>query len=293
MMFAAEESDDVADAIETLGDNTLADVLVAAGIFAASIVVALIVRRIVARLVNRTDRGDELIGDLIGRFVAYLISAFGFVYSLESLGVAIGPVLGALGVIGIAAAFALQAVLENFVSGVLLQLRRPFTKGDEVETNSFVGKVLSIDSRTMTIRTLDGATVQLPNSLVLNAPLVNLTSSGRLRNTLTIGIAYGSDIASAATVALNACRCVDGVLERPEPQVIAVGFGDSSIDLECRYWHDGSIAERFRTQNDTIVAISNAFDRASIEIPFPQRVLHVAADGQDSELPGLHEQAPK
>lgn len=275
--MAVEETDDgvVVDAIESIGDNTITDVFVAAAIFIASIFVALMVRRVVTRIVNRTDRGDELIGDLVGRFVAYLMIAFGFVYSLESLGVAIGPILGAMGVVGIAAAFALQAVLENFVSGVLLQIRRPFTKGDEVETNSFVGKVLSIDSRTMSIRTHDGATVQLPNSLVLNDPLVNLTSSGRLRNTVTVGIAYGTDIAAAASVALEACRGVDGVLERPAPQVIAVGFGGSSIDLECRYWHKGSIAERFRTQNETIIAIAEAFDRADIEIPFPQRVLHI------------------
>lgn len=273
---------DVSEAIETLGSNTTEDFIWAAAIVVGSIVLANVARQLVSRIVNGSQRGDDFVGDLIGRLVGYLIVAFGVVYGLERLGIAIAPVLGALGVIGIAAAFALQAVLENFVAGVLLQIRRPFSKGDEIETNDYSGVVLSIDSRTMTLRTYDGEVVRLPNSTVMNDPIVNLSTTGRLRHMVEVGVAYGTDLAHAQQVALDAITDVPGVLESPAPEVVASGFGESSLDLECRYWHRDGIAGRIRTRDATVNAINRAFVDEGIEIPFPQRVLHMAPSHEDT-----------
>ena len=274
---------DVFDAIESIGSNTAENFVWAAVIITGSVVLASIVRQTVARLIN----GDELVGDLVGRLASYTIVSFGFVYALDRLGVSIGPVLGALGVIGIAAAFALQAVLENFVAGLLLQIRRPFAKGDEIETNEYAGTVVSIDSRTMTIHTYDGEIVRLPNATVISDPIVNISTTGRLRSTVSVGVAYGTDLARARAVALEAVRQVDGVLGSPNASVVATGFGDSSLDLECRYWHDGSVAERIRTRDGVVVAVNEAFSRAGIEIPFPQRVVRVAGERDRTDVDAL------
>jgi len=146
---------------------------------------------------------------------------------------------------------------------------------------------LAIDSRTMTIHTYDGEIVRLPNATVISDPIVNISTTGRLRSTVSVGVAYGTDLARARAVALEAVRQVDGVLGSPNASVVATGFGDSSLDLECRYWHDGSVAERIRTRDGVVVAVNEAFSRAGIEIPFPQRVVRVAGERDRTDVDAL------
>lgn len=267
----AEVIDEVGSA---LSNNTLQEWLTAGAILVVAFIIAKIVAKTVGRLMQRTTTSSFL-GDLLGRLIAYVIIAFGAVYALEEVGVAIAPLLGALGVIGIAIAFALQSVLENFVAGVLLQIRQPFDRGDEIESMDYEGEVISIDARTMTIRTPDGKTVRLPNAEVIKQPIVNLTLLGLRRTTVDVGVAYGTDIARAARVAEHAVRVVDGVLSEPAVQVWAHSFGASSIDLAVRYWHAPTIAETWRVRHLVTVAIATAFDDNDITIPFPQRTLHI------------------
>ena len=126
------------------GDSALVEALQSNGLDGWSwlragliFVSALVLSRVLKYVVRRTlaRRVDEALAELIARLLAYVIVIVGLVYALESLGVAVGPVLGALGIAGIALAFALQDILENFVAGILLQLKRPFTYGDQVAIN--------------------------------------------------------------------------------------------------------------------------------------------------------------
>ncbi|MEZ5225275.1 MAG: mechanosensitive ion channel [Acidimicrobiales bacterium] len=110
-------------------------------IIIVTFVVARVVRSLLARALKR-GQADDFISELIGRVASYLLLVFGLIYALEALGIAIGPALGALGIVGIALAFALQDLLENFVAGVLLQLRRPFRPGDEVQSVDHEGAIV-------------------------------------------------------------------------------------------------------------------------------------------------------
>lgn len=271
----ATEEDVITDVGEALSGNGLEEWLRAGAIIVIAVVVSRVVRVVLGRLLN-AGRTDSLLGDLVGRLVGYVIVAFGLVYSLDELGVAVGPILGALGVIGLALAFALQSVLENFVAGVLLQVRRPFERGDEIESLDHVGRVITIDSRTMMIRTLDNEIVRLPNAEVIKAPIVNLTREGRRRTRVDVGVAYGTRINRASTVARNAVQGVDGVLDTPAVTVQAFAFGASSIDLAVRFWHEPSIAEEWRVRSHVITVIAEAFEENDITIPFPQRTIRVA-----------------
>jgi small-conductance mechanosensitive channel len=265
---------EVLDAVNVLGDNDVTDLILAAAILLGSIVMSRVAKAIVSRILDNGPT-DSLLGDLIGRVVGHLVLAFGLVYAADSLGIAIGPLLGALGVIGIALAFALQSLLENFVAGVLLQIRSPFGRGDEIQSLDHEGEILSIDARTLTLRTPDGETIRLPNAEVIKQPIVNLTSYGRRRTTIEVGVAYGTDIERAARVAQAALASVDHVLATPRPVAQAIRFGPSSIDLALRFWHEPTIADEWVVSHEVMVAVARALDEADITIPFPQRTLHL------------------
>lgn len=276
--LAQTESPDLSTLTEAIDTSDLGpwDYGRSAIIFVASIVLGRTARFVIKRVLSRT-RTDDFLGDLIGRIVSYLVIAFGFVYSLEALDIAVAPVLGALGIVGIALAFALQDILENFVAGIILQLRRPFTAGDEIESEDHEGRVIEIDARTVTIRTPDGETVRLPSAAVIKNPIINHTQNGRRRTTLMVGVAYGTDLDHAAQVALDAATAVDGVLDTPLTEVYVEGFGDSSVDLAVRFWHPPSIAAAWRVRDDVARSVARGFEANGIEIPFPQRVVHTAA----------------
>ena len=241
-------------------------------ILICAVVLGRLARFAVSRIVART-RADDFLGDLIGRILSYIIVAFGFVYALESLGIAVAPILGALGIVGIALAFALQNILENFVAGIILQLRRPFTAGNEITSEGYEGTVVAIDARSVTVRTPDGEIVQLPSASVLKNAIVNHTQNGRRRTSLAVGVAYGTDLDHAARITQAAVESVTGVMATPAPEVYVEAFGESSVDLAVRYWHPPSIAASWRTRDAVARSIAQAYASNGIEIPFPYRTL--------------------
>ena len=288
-LIAQTDLDELSDALTNSGLGVW-DYATAAIILVGAIIIGRVLRTVIRRVVDRS-RADNFLGDLAGRIANYLIVVFGLVYALETLGIAIGPILGALGIVGIALAFAFQDILENFVAGIILQIQRPFTSGDEIITADHEGTIIAVDARTITVRTPDGETVVIPSAEVLKNPIVNHTQHGRRRTTLDVGVAYDSDLDHATGVALAAVEAVEGVHANPKPEVLVHTFGASSIDMAIRYWHEPSIADHWRIRNDVAKAVAIAFDQNGINIPFPQRVVHLPAarlDGPDGR--DVHEE---
>lgn len=250
------------------------DFVRAAIILGASIVVARVARFVVARVLLR-HRTDRFLVDLVGRSVGYLSVLFGSIYALDSLGVAIGPLLGALGIVGFALAFALQDVAENFVAGVIIQATRPFGATDEISTGDHEGAVVAVDARTITMETPDGETVHVPSADVIRTPIINHTELGQRRSTIEVGVAYGTDLDRARLVAVDATRALTSVHAEPQPEALLFQFGASSIDIAVRFWHGATIAEKWEARNDVILAIDKAFKADGITIPFPQRTVHL------------------
>ena len=263
--LAAQEQDLLADGI------TGVEALRAAAVFVAAVVLAVVVRRALVRYVDR--EGSRHVGRLLGRFLSLLVVALGAVYALDIVGVRIGPLLGALGVGGIALAFAAQDILQNLVAGVLLQVRRPFRTGDQIGSGDFEGVVDDINLRTVELTTYDGLTVYLPNAEVLKNPIVNYTRTPHSRTELTVGVAYDTDLERARQVLVQACRSADGVQEAPAPEAWVHRFGESSIDIAVRFWHPADIASRWRVRSAVAVSVKRELDAAGMTIPFPQRTL--------------------
>ena len=244
----------------------------AGAVLIGSAMLAVVVSRVLRRVVSR-GLGAGFAAIITGRLMAYAVFLVGLSYALTSLGVRVGPLLGALGLGGLVLALALQGVVGNFVSSLILQARRPFTVGDTVELEGRIGVVEDIDSRTTQIRGLDGTHIRVPNANVVDATIVNLTREPVRRSSLAVGVAYDTDLQLATEVIYQALERVPRVLSDPEPWVNLDGFGDSSIGFTVLYWHASDVPSELSARHDLVVAIHQAFAAESITIAFPQVVV--------------------
>ena len=255
----------------------------AALIFVVAISIAQLARRLLARRLRQED-DEHRAAETLGRVVGFVIVVGGFVYALSALDVRLGPLLGALGIGGIALAFALQDILENFIAGLIIQARRPFRRGDEIRTHNYVGRVEDVNLRNVIIRTYDGERVLLPNAMVLKAPVENHTALGQRRSKLFVGVDYRCDLRRAKSVLERAAARVDGVSDRPEPVAYFEEFGDWAIQLSVRFWHDARSDAEIRVRDAVATSVKEALDRAGIEIPFPQRIIRLGGEAEGSEI---------
>lgn len=246
-------------------------------IVVASIAVAAAASRITRGVLDRTI-GDGFASIITARVIAYVLFLTGLVYALTSLGVRVGPLIGALGLSGLILALALQSVAENFVGALILQARRPYTVGDTVDLDGHVGVVVDIDSRTTVLRGLDGSQIRVPNGEVLGTAIVNLTREDLRRSELTVGVAYDSNLDEVTEVLTAAVGRVERIAKVPAPWVMLRQFGASSIDLTIYYWHQSDVPSELAATHDLMLAVHHALADARVTIPFPQVVVWPGAD---------------
>ncbi len=262
---------DPLEGLDELSALTLSDWLWAGGLIVGAGLAAWAVRRLVVKATARA--AEPLVARLLGRLAAAIVFALGFVYALQQVGVSIAPLLGLAGLLGLAFAFAFQDILSNFLAGVFMSLRRPFSQGDEIIAAGYEGRVEDIQLRALTLTTFDGERVYIPNAEVWQNAIINHTERGIRRTTLEVGVAYDTDLRRAKQVILEALAQVDGVEPEPAPQCLWHEFGASSINAAVRYWHEPSVASMWRVRDAVAIAVKEALDAADIEIPFPQRVV--------------------
>lgn len=241
-------------------------------VFLLTVVLSLVLHRVVTRGIDGED-GQPHTGRQLGRLASVVLFVLGSVYALQLAGVRVGPLLGAMGVGGIAVAFAAQDLLQNFLAGLMIQARRPFTIGDQIRSGDYEGTVLDIDLRATRLRTYDGLDVVLPNASVLSNPIVNHTRTPLRRSTLAVGVAYDTDLERAQQVILAALADRDDGQSVPAPSAWVEEFADSSITFAAMFWHPSDMASTWRARSDAAMAVKRGLDRAAITIPFPQRVV--------------------
>ncbi len=261
----------VAETLDQIGALTLGDWLWALGLVVIAIIGAIVVRRLATRLFENALGYDA--ARLLGRLGAVVVFGIGVIYALGQVGVSVAPLLGILGLAGLALAFAFQEVLENYVAGVFMALRRPFGHGDEIQTGDHEGVVEEIALRAVTMRTFDGRRLYVPNAEVWRNPILNNTELGSRRTTLTVGVSYDADLEKAGQLLVETLSQTEGVYADPAPQAYAYEFADSSINFALRFWHDPAIADLWRVRDAATKSVKRALDDAGIEIPFPQRVV--------------------
>lgn len=252
-------------------------------ILAVTVALSQLVRRVGPRF-GRFDP-ERMAVRVVQRVVMYTLVLVGCVYALGAVRVQVGPLLGALGIGGIALAFALQDTLQNLVAGIILQARRPFRRGDQVQIDRYEGIVQDVDLRNVSLLTYDGLHVFLPNRTVLENPIVNYTRTPTRRSQLTVGVSYGTDLERARTVLLDAVAEAPEVENVPAPSAWVHDFGESSVNLVLMFWHTIDRASVWQARSSVATRVKAALDGAGIEMPFPQRVVTVPADQRADLLP--------
>jgi small-conductance mechanosensitive channel len=194
---------------------------------------------------------------------------------VAAAGFELGNVTLLAGALGVGIGFGLQNVVNNFISGLILLFERPVQVGDTIQVGEVLGEVRRIGIRSSTVRTWQGAEVIVPNGTLISEQVVNWTLSDRERRIdVQVGVAYGTDPERVLALLLEVAAKHGEVLAHPAPAALFLGFGDSSLNFELRAWTQNS-ADWMRIRSDLNVAIHAALAAAAIEIPFPQRDLHL------------------
>lgn len=226
------------------------------------------------------------IPELISTTLHYLLLLLVFLFAVNAGGVALNKFTVITGALGVGVGFGLQNIINNFVSGLILQFERPIRVGDVVEIQAgLTGTVTRIGIRASTVQTFQGAEVIIPNATFISSNVTNWTlSEARRRVDLPVGVAYGTDPKVVKDLLERPAVQHPDVLTSPDPAVFFKEFGESALNFELQFWvmQESNVT---RVKSEVALEVMRLLAEADIEIPFPQRDLHLR--GVDATAAGL------
>ncbi|MDR3556272.1 MAG: mechanosensitive ion channel [Syntrophobacteraceae bacterium] len=243
------------------------------------IIVGFYITRVLALLVEsmalRAAHLDAGITQVIQKTSKYLFWGFFFIAVLSLLGFNLMSLAVVAGGLSVGIGFGLQQIVNNFFSGLILLLGRSVQPGDTIQINEMLGDVKQITIRNTVVQTRDNATLFVPNSELITNKLINWSHRDRrVRLTVAVGVAYGSDTKKVRALLLQAARSVQGVLHAPAPEVLFSNFGASTLDFQLRFWI-GNMDQDLLLLSHVRYEIDRLFRENDIEIAFPQSALHI------------------
>src|SRR5438046_3073662 len=219
---------------------------------------------------------DRALQYAIAQIIANVVLVVGVLIVLENTGIHLGALAVFAGAVGVGVGCGLQSIASNFISGLVILAERPITLGDRVEVAGIAGQVEHIRARSTVIRTNDNIMMIVPNTKFIDSPVTNWTyGDRRVRFRIAVGVAYGSDVNKVRDALLAVAQENRHTLKEPAPSVFLKQFGDSSIDFQLMVWSSEMSARPSRYRSDLNFAIAEKFREAGIEMPFPQRDLHI------------------
>lgn len=217
----------------------------------------------------------------------YSILLVGLIAAFESLGADWSQLQWVVAALSVGVGFGLQEIVANFISGLIILFERPVRVGDTVTIGEVSGTVSRIQIRATSITDWDNREILVPNKTLITDQVTNWTLTDAVtRVVLKVGIAYGSDTLLAQKIIADVVKSTPQVIDKPAPSVLFLGFGDSSLDYEVRAFV-GDPNLRLQTLHDLHVGIERALRENNIEIPFPQRDVHLQLPGDASALKGM------
>ena len=216
----------------------------------------------------------------IAKIARYCVLLLGVTVALSSIGIRLDALLAASTVVLVGLGFGLQNIAQNFVSGLILLIERPVSRGDFVRIGDTLGAVVDIGMRATRVVTRDEVTIIVPNSELIAARVINHSvPTPNLRIAVKVGVAYGTDPQRVRTLLMKVASDDAELLRDPAPEVRFDSFGDSSLDFSLLVWisnprEDLRVASRLR------FAIEASFRNAKVEIPFPQCDVHIRSQPQ-------------
>ena len=251
----------------------------AVAVFVVGLLVARAIAAAVVRMASR--RSSQQTSMVVRRLVFYSLLGLVVMACLHIMGLDLGVLLGAAGILTVAIGFASQTSASNLISGIFLIIERPFEIGDIVKIGDLTGEVLSIDGLSVKLRTFDNLYVRVPNEEIIKTRLTNLTHFPIRRFDMKLGVAYGEDLERVKEILMDVALANELCLIDPEPLFIVLGFGSSSLDFQFSVWAQKE--KWLDMRNSMHVQVKRALDDAGIEIPFPH--VSVYAGSRTDPLP--------
>jgi len=218
----------------------------------------------------------------IARLVHYAVMVAGGIILLRVLGLELSKLALVGGALSVGIGFGLQAIVNNFASGLILLFERPLKIGDMVQVGAEMGEVKKLGLRATVVRTFDNADIVIPNSDLITGRVTNWTLGDRhIRVKIPVGVAYGTDITKVFEILLRCAEDNPMVLNHPRPRALFLAFGASSLDFELRVWI-GEFSDRRQVLSELNQEIESEFADAGIEIPFPQTDLHLRSIDEEA-----------
>jgi small-conductance mechanosensitive channel len=248
-------------------------------IIVASALNKLISYRLLAK--SRIDLGVRI---AVGSIVKYVLLVIGFVVILQTAGINLSSITILFGALGIGIGFGLQNVTNNFVSGIIILFERPIKVGDRIEVSDVAGDVVDISMRATTIVTNDNISIIVPNSQFISGTVINWSHTDRnVRFNFPVGVSYKEDPETVRQVLIGIATDNPGVLKSPNPDVLFSEYAESAMVFNLRVWTREYINRPGVLKSQLYYEIARRFREQGIEIPFPQRDVHIKHMRRDDE----------
>lgn len=222
-------------------------------------------------LLHRSLNRNPFLRDLARTTVRWLTALLGLVIALDLLDATavVSAMLGTAGVLGVALGFAFKETLENYLAGILMSIRQPFSPQDEVEIDGHSGAVIAMTSRATILMTLDGNHLRIPNAVVFRSVMLNYTRNPSRRFEFDVGIGVQEDLVQAQLIGVAQLNALDGVMVKPPPRAFIYSLGDSNVQVRYFGWVDQTTHDFWLVRGEAIRAVKTALETAGLDLPEP------------------------
>ena len=255
---------------------TIGGILILVFLFASVIIVERILQRLLIRRFLSKTRLQPSLQFGLSRIIGYTLIAIGFYVAFQAVGLDLSSLAIVAASVGVGVGFGLQNIINNFVSGIIILAERPISIGDRIDVAGVAGRVTKIQLRSTTVVTNDNITMIVPNADFISNTVTNWSHGDpKVRIRVPVGVAYGSDLKLLQRLLLEAAAEHPKALRDPSPVVLFNEFGDNSLNFELGVWTQEMTAAPIHFTSEMNFIIEQKLRENDIEIPFPQRDLHV------------------
>src|SRR6266508_1533452 len=241
-------------------------------IFIGSLYLARLLSNLLRRVLTRR-KAPAGVTHILAQLTLWSIIVIGAITALQRF-VNVTAFLTGLGILGFTVGFALQDIMKNFASGVILLLQQPFHVGETIGVKGFDGTVLAIDLRSTEMRATDGRVVILPNADVLANPIINYSRANQRRVDLSLNLPHASEPGKTRQILLDAIKSVPGFVSEPGPVIVFNSLSDHAMELNANFWVDVTKTDPFHAKDAVLLKVMSAFNEEGIEIPHPVQAVY-------------------
>ncbi len=269
--------------------NKIPALFLAIVVFGLAILLAKVVKAWAQRSILKSGSNEGAMS-IVGKTAYIGTIILGLTIALKILEIDISFIVAAM---GFGLGFAMKDILENYFSGVLILVQKPFTVGDIIKAGNFVGKVEEIEARATFLRVFDGQRVIIPNSTMISSAVINYSSFPERRINIEFSVSYDTNLQQASQLVVDLMKTHPKIMQEPSPSVTINGFGDSNIDLTAHFWVDRSQNNWIKLNTEMMRLIKETLDQNDIGVSYPVMTLNVNKHDSDDIYRVMNSKLPQ